>query len=92
MTKTGAAFWSHQGQVFLGAFSLFGQFSRKRSIAKAGYQQFVAWGIGKKTIWQEVKGQSVLGEDDFVEGLLPHIKKGQDIPDIPKGHRYVNRT
>ena len=68
-----------------------GQFSRKRSKATAEYRQFVYWGIGKETIWREVKGQSILGEDDFVEGLLPHIKKSQDIPDIPKSHRFVNR-
>ena len=67
------------------------QFSGKRLKAVAEYRQFVEWGIGIDTIWREVKGQSVLGEDDFVEGLLPHIKKGQDIPDIPKSHRYVNR-
>lgn len=68
-----------------------GQFSRKRSKAEAEYRQFIEWGIGKETIWREVKGQSILGEDAFVEGLLPHIKKSQDIPDIPKSHRYVNR-
>src|SRR5574341_875235 len=68
-----------------------GQFSRKRSKAETEYRQFVKEGIGKETIWGEVKGQSILGEDDFVEGLLPHIKKGQDIPDIPKSHRYVHR-
>ena len=67
------------------------QFSRKRSKAEKEYRQFVAWGVGKDTIWQEVKGQSILGEDDFVESLRPHIKKGHDIPDIPKSHRYVNR-
>jgi len=68
-----------------------GQFSRKRLKAASEYRQFVRWGIGKDTIWREVKGQSILGEDDFVEGLLPHIKKSRDIPDIPKSHRYVNR-
>jgi hypothetical protein len=26
-----------------------------------------------------------------VEGLISHIKKHQDIPEIPKSHRYVNR-
>jgi hypothetical protein len=35
--------------------------------------------------------QSIPGEDDFVEGLISHIKKHQDIPEIPKSHRYVNR-
>jgi hypothetical protein len=68
-----------------------GQFSRKRTKAEQEYRQFVTWGIGKETIWREVKGQSILGEDDFVEGLIPHIKKHQDIPEIPKSHRYVNR-
>jgi len=67
------------------------QFSRKRLKAASEYRQFVRRGIGKDTIWREVKGQSILGEDDFVEGLLPHIKKSRDIPDIPKSHRYVNR-
>jgi hypothetical protein len=67
------------------------QFSRKRGKAQQEYRQFVRGGIGKETLWREVKGQSILGEDDFVEGLIPHIKKHQNIPEIPKSHRYVNR-
>jgi hypothetical protein len=70
---------------------ILGQFSRKRAKAEQEYRQFVESGIGKDTIWKEVKGQSILGEDDFVEGLISHIKKHQDIPEIPKSHRYVNR-
>jgi len=70
---------------------ILGQFSRTRGKAGKKYRQFVEWGIGKETIWREVKGQSILGEDDFVEGLISHIKKHQDIPEIPKSHRYVNR-
>jgi len=68
-----------------------GQFSRKRATTEQKYRQFVEWGIGKETIWREVKGQSILGEDDFVDGLISHIRKHQDIPEIPKSHRYVNR-
>jgi len=67
------------------------QFSRNRAKAKQEYRQFVTEGIGKETIWRKVKGESILGEDDFVEGLLPHIKRHQNIPEIPKSHRYVNR-
>jgi len=70
---------------------ILGQFSRKRTKAEKEYRQFVEWGIGKETIWREVKGQSILGEDEFVEGLISHIKKHQDVPEIPKSHRYVNR-
>lgn len=67
------------------------QFSGNRAKAEWEYRHFVTEGIGKETIWREVKGQSLLGEDDFVEGLLPHIKRHQNIPEIPKSHRYVNR-
>jgi len=67
------------------------QFSRKRAKAEQEYRQFVTWGIGRETIWKEVKGQSILGEDDFVEGLVPQIKRHQNVPEIPKSHRYVNR-
>jgi putative transposase len=70
---------------------ILGQFSRKRSKAELKYRQFVEWGIGQETIWRDVKGQSILGEEDFVEGLISHIRKHQDIPEIPKSHRYVNR-
>lgn len=43
--------------------------------------------IGKEPIWSVVKGQTILGEDDFVEGLIPHIKDRQDIPRIPESRR-----
>ena len=31
---------------------------------------FVTWGIGKESVWREVKGQSIPGGDDFIEGLI----------------------
>jgi putative transposase len=68
-----------------------GQFNGKRSKAEAEYCKFVEWGIGKETIWREVKGQSILGEDDFVEGMISHIKKHQHVPEIPRSHRFAHR-
>jgi hypothetical protein len=59
--------------------------------AEKKYQQFVNLGIGEKTIWPEVKGLSIMGEDKFLTGLIEHIRKYQEIPDIPKSQRYVNR-
>ena len=32
-----------------------------------------------------------LGEDDFVDGLVDHLKRHKDIPEIPKSQRYANR-
>jgi putative transposase len=68
-----------------------GQFSRKRGKAEQEYRQFVHWGIGQKTIWTEVRGQSLLGEDGFVDKLVDHLKKRKDIPEIPRSQRYAHR-
>lgn len=70
---------------------ILGQFSRTRAAAEKKYRQFVAWGIDKATIWTEVKGQAILGEDDFVDSLVDHLKRHKDIPEIPKSQRYANR-
>lgn len=68
-----------------------GQFSRKRSKAEQEYRQFVHWGIGQNTIWTEVRGQSLLGEDSFVDKLVDHLKKNRDISEIPRSQRYAHR-
>jgi len=70
---------------------ILGQFSRARAKAEKEYRQFVKWGIDKETIWNEVKGQTILGEDDFVGSLVEHLKRHKDIPEIPKSQRYANR-
>ena len=68
-----------------------GQFSRKRGKAEQEYRQFVQWGIGEKTIWTEVRGQSLLGEDDFVDKLTDYLKKHKDVPELPRSQRYMHR-
>ena len=49
------------------------------------------WGIGQKTIWTEVRGQAVLGEEGFVDKLAGHLKKKRNIPEIPRCQRYAHR-
>ncbi|MDA8098056.1 MAG: transposase [Nitrospiraceae bacterium] len=68
-----------------------GQFSRTRAKATKEYRQFVSWGIGKGTIWTDVKGQILLGDDDFVAGHADHLRKRHHIPEIPKSQRFANR-
>ncbi|MGC2062845.1 MAG: transposase [Thermodesulfovibrionales bacterium] len=68
-----------------------GQFSTKKSQAERRYREFVEAGIGKATIWKDVKGGSILGEDEFIETLIGYIKGQRDIQEIPKSQRYVNR-
>ncbi len=68
-----------------------GQFAGKRDRAEKEYAKFVFWGIGQKTIWTEVRGQALLGEDDFIEKLQDYLKKRKDIPEIPRSQRYAHR-
>ncbi len=68
-----------------------GQFSGKRGKAEAEYRKFVSWGIGEKSIWTEVRGQALLGEEGFVDQLADHLKKHQDVPEIPRSQRYSTR-
>lgn len=69
------------------------QFNITRDMAEKGYREFVASGIGKETIciWNEVKGKTILGKEDFVESLVDHLKRHKDIPEISKSQRYANR-
>src|SRR5512138_2766677 len=68
-----------------------GQFSAKRGRAEQEYRKFVHWGIGQKTIWTEVRGQSLLGEAAFMDKLVDHLRKQRDITEIPRSQRYATR-
>ena len=39
----------------------------------------------------DVKGQVILGEDEFVDSLADHLKKHKHVSEIPKSQRYANR-
>jgi putative transposase len=67
-----------------------GQFSGKRAKAEKEYRQFVGWGIGK-SIWHEVRGQAILGEEAFADTLADHLKKHKDVPEISRSQRFAHR-
>ena len=68
-----------------------GQFGKERREAEKRYREFVKAGIGQVSIWHKVKGQSLLGEDHFVERLIRHIKGREGIKEIPRSQRYLSR-
>ncbi|MBT3879531.1 MAG: addiction module toxin RelE [Candidatus Scalindua sp.] len=67
------------------------QFGEKRRDAEKEYRGFVRSGIGEKTIWKKLKGQSILGDIDFVDRLIGYVKESKDIIEIPRNQRYVDR-
>jgi uncharacterized protein YwbE len=70
---------------------ILGQFSKKKLQARNQYRDFVRAGIGGERIWKKVRGQSILGEENFVETLIDYIRGYRDVKEIPKSQRYVSR-
>jgi putative transposase len=70
---------------------ILGQFSGKRGKAEQEYRQFIQWGIGERSVMLDVKGQVILGEDEFADTLVDHLKKHKHVPEIPRSQRYANR-
>lgn len=70
---------------------ILGQFALKRKEAESAYRKFVKEGIMTDSIWKDLKAQSLLGEGDFVEKLMGHVKGRQHIVEIPKSQRFMHR-
>jgi putative transposase len=68
-----------------------GQFRSKKRTAEKRYRAFVMDGIGGHGIWGEVKGQSILGDGDFVNRLIGYVRGHEEVREIPKCQRYLNR-
>ena len=60
-------------------------------MAEEIYLKVVRAGIRAESIWKGLKGQSILGEDDFVKGMRDHITGKEHIPEISKRQRFINR-
>ncbi len=52
---------------------------------------FVIAGIGVEKFCKDVMGQSILGEDEFIERFLKHVKGYEEVKEIPKSQRYIGR-
>ena len=70
---------------------ILGQYSKRKRQAERKYSEFTEAGIGGKVIWKDVKGQCILGEEEFTEGLMDYINGYRDIKEIPKSQRYADR-
>lgn len=70
---------------------LLAQFGSRKGQSESRYREFVREGIGQKGIWDKVKAQSVLGEDDFAERMVGYAKGQEDMREIPRRQRYVGR-
>ena len=67
------------------------QFSPRRHRAEQQYRQFVQDGIGVAAPWEQVQGQVVLGQSQFVEDLKPLLARQARVQEIPQGQRLMAR-
>lgn len=65
---------------------LLGQFARSPARAVARYVEFVRDGVGLPSIWDDLRGQVFLGDEDFVRRHLDGESAG-DLAEIPRAQR-----
>jgi len=77
--------------VFLEVDWVLSQFGRRRAEAKKGYLRYVLGGLQGESPWGRLKGQILLGTEDFL-GRLRGSLRGKDLlKEVPRAQRYVNR-
>jgi len=70
---------------------ILGQFGNRRRAAQRRYREFVEAGRGAKRMWEKVQHQSILGEEDFAEALKRYVKGYEEVEEIPRKQRLLNR-
>ncbi|MFZ6820032.1 transposase [Undibacterium sp. Ji22W] len=80
-----------QDTSFVSTDWLLSQFSNKKSTARKRFQQFVLQGIGQDSPWSKLKGQVLLGNEEFVATLQPYIRDAKKLDEVPRAQRFLNR-
>ena len=70
---------------------LLAQFDAELPTARAKYMAFVAEGLGGPSPMCSVKGQMLLGPDDFVSAMRPRIEQKGDSPGVASVQRFAYR-
>jgi REP element-mobilizing transposase RayT len=77
--------------VWLETDWVLGQFGKVRAKARSRYAEFVAQGKGMPSPWSAVKGQILLGTEDFVEQMRPLLAGVSDLKEFPREQRLMTR-
>ncbi len=70
---------------------LLGQFDMDADKVRGKYAAFVAEGISGKAIWDELSGQCLLGDGNFVDRLKKHMDKLENVKEVPVRQRLIGR-
>jgi REP element-mobilizing transposase RayT len=67
------------------------QFHQQRRGAERRYQAFVREGMNAASPWSHLRGQVLLGTDQFVNDLTPLLEGKRAIKEVPRAQRYAHR-
>lgn len=86
-----SSYWAMIGTApvptWLATDGLLSQFGKRRAEARQRYRRFVQEGIGRPSVWSELRQQMYLGDEKFVERMQKQIKVQGDELSIPRAHR-----
>jgi REP element-mobilizing transposase RayT len=68
-----------------------GQFSENKRKAQERYHVFVTEGMRSESPWNALKGQVLLGSEQFVDRHRNRLKEAGKIKEIPRRQRYAGR-
>lgn len=77
--------------VFLEVDWVLSQFGRRRAEAKKAYRRYVLEGLQGKSPWERLKGQILLGTEDFLARLREPLRGKDLLREVPRAQRYVAR-
>ena len=77
--------------TFLTVDWLLDRFGGDRAEAQESYKRFVREGLRAPSPWDALKGQVLLGDDDFVEKLRPLLADAAAQVEVPKRQRRLAR-
>ena len=70
---------------------ILGLFNSRRTLAQKRYRVFVREGTHRGSLWDELQGQVLLGEEGFVERFKDLLEGKKQVKEIPRPQRYVSR-
>ncbi|MBI2358431.1 MAG: transposase [Deltaproteobacteria bacterium] len=68
-----------------------GQLGRHRFQAQRRYREFVRAGLGRPSPWNDLRGRSMLGGDDFLKEMKPFLQGKMTLREISRAERFADR-
>lgn len=73
--------------VWLNTNWIIAHFSRSKSTAMDRYRKFVAEGKNQPSIWEQLRNQVYIGNEDYIKQIQTMITKKADLSEIPASQR-----